>query len=64
MAFHDWNHDGEKDWKDNAIEYQLLKNMNIEFEKAFEKAVSSADEFAYPQYKPRCVENMYEYIGI
>ena len=28
MAFHDWNHDGEKDWKDNAIEYQLLKNMN------------------------------------
>lgn len=27
MAFHDWNHDGQKDWKDNAIEYQLLKNM-------------------------------------
>lgn len=36
----------------------------IEFEKAFEKAMASADEFAYPQYKPRCVENMYEYIGI
>lgn len=36
----------------------------IEFEKAFEKAMVSADEFAYPQYKPRCVENMYEYIGI
>lgn len=36
----------------------------IEFEKAFEKAMASADEFAYPQYKPRCVDNMYEYIGI
>ena len=39
MAFHDWNHDGEKDWKDNAIEYQLLKNMN-------------KDKNEQPQYTP------------
>lgn len=39
MAFHDWNHDGEKDWKDNPIEYQLLKNMN-------------KDKNEKPQYTP------------
>jgi len=39
MAFHDWNHDGEKDWKDNAIEYQLLKNMKD-------------DKNEQPQYTP------------
>lgn len=25
MAFHDWNHDGKKDFTDNFIEYQIYK---------------------------------------
>ncbi len=35
-----------------------------EFANALEKAMNGADEYAYPPYKLRCVENMYEYIGI
>ncbi len=27
MAFHDWNHDGKKDWQDNFIEYQIYKDV-------------------------------------
>ena len=26
MALYDWNHDGEKDWQDSYIEYQIYKN--------------------------------------
>ncbi|MBR4058358.1 MAG: hypothetical protein IKK03_00770 [Lachnospiraceae bacterium] len=25
MAFHDWNHDGKKDFTDDYIEYQIYK---------------------------------------
>lgn len=27
MAFHDWNHDGKKDWQDNFIEFQIYKDV-------------------------------------
>lgn len=48
----------------NVVSINAEIDNNDELIAGFEKAVSSADEFAYPQYKPRCVENMYEYIGI
>lgn len=32
MAFHDWNHDGKKDWQDDFIEYQIYKNSRKEKE--------------------------------
>lgn len=27
MALHDWNHDGNKDWQDNFIEYQIYEDV-------------------------------------
>lgn len=30
MAFYDWNHDGNNDWKDNLIEYQVYNTHNEE----------------------------------
>lgn len=30
MAFFDYNHDGKKDWKDNAREYYLYNKMQEE----------------------------------
>lgn len=27
MALYDWNHNGEKDWQDNYIEYQIYKDV-------------------------------------
>lgn len=26
MAFHDWNHDGNKDWQDDFLEYHYIHN--------------------------------------
>ena len=26
MAFYDWNHNGENDWQDDYIEYQIYQN--------------------------------------
>ncbi len=27
MAFHDWNHDGKKDWQDDFIEYRIYQDV-------------------------------------
>lgn len=37
MAFFDYNHDGKKDWKDNAREYYLYNKMQEEEDKKEEK---------------------------
>lgn len=35
MAMHDWNHDGQKDWQDNYIEYQIYKNATGKRESSY-----------------------------
>lgn len=27
MAMYDWNHDGDKDWQDDFIEYQIYRDV-------------------------------------
>ncbi len=51
MAFHDWNGDGKKDWKDNLIEYQVYKDVTSDSDDEDYEDNDYDTDYSFSSYK-------------